>query len=168
MVSPILYSVPCKKASSTTHSFWFSGNLPLVTCKSLIELARLSNFTTNCLSPAVTIASVWYVPCASSIRSSFSSSVMSSSVSPSVDITWISITFLSSKYVSKVNFISGLVAFIPAKNPTPKSTIRSIDINLLNPFIISLKQSFNKAFFMELTPLLLAFLFWKFFYYIFT
>ena len=71
---------------------------------------------------------------------------MSSSVKPSVEITSMSITFSSSKYVSMVSFISGLVAVIPAKNPTPSNTIATIDRNRLNVFFICLTLSFKSDF----------------------
>ena len=49
--------------------------------------------------------------------------------------------------VSTVSFMSGLVALIPAKKPTPKNTIKTIDKNLLKEFYICLILSFTKAFF---------------------
>jgi len=68
-------------------------------------------------------------------------------VSPKVDNTSISYTFWSLKYLSIVFTISGEVALKPAKNPTPKRAISNIDINLLYETFISLKLSFNNAFF---------------------
>ena len=48
-------------------------------------------------------------------------------------------TSKESKYSSNVTFISGLVTFIPAKNPTPSNTINNIDKNRLKLFLISIK-----------------------------
>ena len=61
--------------------------------------------------------------------------------------------------------MSGLVALIPAKKPTPKNTIKTIDKNLLKVFFICLILSFTKAFFIFYVPF--NFLFAKIFYHYF-
>ena len=133
--------------SSNKHSLEFSGILPDINTG--VFMFSLYSITLHILSFSLNITNESFVciPYDCSTPSISWIAVISSSVSPNVEIILISYKLLLSTYLSKLSNISGLDATKPEKNPTPKNAITSMDRNRLLVFVIVFILFFNNDFF---------------------